>query len=785
MKFFIAKFSCAAVFVYLLLLFPSLALAGSIHGIIKGGDSPIIGATLRLLELDRATISGAHGEYTFERVPAGTYHVFVHSIGYASMTSVVQVTDGAAELSFSLTASALPGEEIVVSASPYARTASDQYQPAATKDAIALHQSPGSSFAEEIEDMPGVSVRWNGSAPARPMLRGLTDNDVLITENGLRTGDLSTFDPAHAVSIEADGVEEVDVVRGPASVMFGPNAVGGVVNVITSLVPQASDKTVSGHASVIGNTVNDLYSGYFNTVWSDGSSALKIAAGGVHSQDISIPSGFYTDNGQDPPQGYQLDKIPQSFIHTYEESIGYSYTGGFGMIGVGVKHYQMNYGIPGDPLETFYVNDTAHINPLYSRIQMENYSVELKGLFNVGGSFINQIKLNANAVDYNHSEHPIGPDTNADGSKNGNFSEFEQNNFHQNTYNTSLQFIEEKTGDWQGTLGIWTNLENLNIGGLQPLGPNSLTTDLAGYIYEEYIASENTRFEGAVRYDYNNISTFPAPNSTDSDFRNFNQTGNASALTGSLGVVQKLSSELTGSLSIGRSFRAPTLQELFGTGPDDASASFIEGDSSLVPETGIEFDASLKGNMNGFAFEVSPFFNIINNYLYSYFTNELDTASGYYHRKFAQANARLWGFEASTSVQLMDHWSATASASYVNASIVNDSTTPLPFIPPLKGLLRLDYLDQTYSGAIEWRLTAAQNQLGPGGGPSQLETPTAGYGVVNIGFGVRLPSGNAVHFISIHCDNALDQSYRDNLSVIKDFLPMPARGFRLVYDVTF
>ncbi len=790
MIFLAKKLRLPYLFIILLLAIPGFAFAGSVHGIIKSGDATITGASVRLLELDRATASGAHGEYSFERVPSGTYHVFVHAIGYASMTSTIQVTDGAAELSFSLTASAIPGEDVVVSASPYARTANDQYQSAATKDAIALHQSPGSSFAEEIEDLPGVSVRWNGSAPARPMLRGLTDNDVLITENGLRTGDLSTFDPAHAVPIEAEGVEEVDVVRGPASVMFGPNAVGGVVNVITSLVPEASDKTVSGHASVMGNTVNDLYSGYFNTVWSDGSSALKIAAGGVHSQDISIPSGFYMDNGPDPAQGYQLDKIPQSFIHTYEESIGYSYTGGFGMIGVGVKHYQMNYGIPGDPLDTFFVkNDdgsvTSMVDPLFSRIQMENYGVELKGLFNVGGSFINQIKLNANAVDYNHSEHPIGPNNDSLGNPDGTFSEFEQNNFHQNTYNTSLQFIEQRMGDWQGTLGIWTNLENLNIGGLQPLGPNSVTTDLAGYIYEEYIASENTRFQGALRYDYNNISTFAAPNSTVPAFVNFNQTRNSSALTGSLGVVQKLSHELTGSLSIGRSFRAPTLQELFGSGPDDASASFIEGDSSLVSETGIEFDASLKGNMNGFTFEVSPFFNIINNYLYSYFTNELDTVSGYYHRKFAQANAQLFGFEASTTVQLMEHWSATASASYVNASIVNDSTTPLPFIPPLKGLLRLNYLDQTYSGAIEWRLTAAQNRLGPGGGPGQLETPTAGYGVVNIGFGVRLPSGNAVHFISVHCDNVLDQSYRDNLSVIKDFLPMPARGFRLVYDVTF
>src|SRR5665213_902219 len=528
----------SAVSLLLFALFPMLAIAGSIHGIIKSGDSPITGATVRLLELDRETHSGANGEYSSEQVPAGKYHVFVRSMGYASMTEAVEVTDNTMELSFSLTASAIPGEDVVVSATPYARPTSEQYQAVASKSQVEAHQSPGSSFAEEIEDIPGVSVRWNGSAPARPIIRGLTDNDVLVLENGLRTGDLSTFDPAHAVPIEMESVEEIDVVRGPASVMFGPNAVGGLVNVITSLVPEASDQTVSGRASIMGNSVNDLYSGYFNTVWSDGTSALKISAGGLHSQDIRIPSGFYSDNTQTPPQGYQLDEIPQSFIHTSEASVGYSYTGNFGMIGIGVKEYAMNYGIPGDPHDTFFATGVPMVNPLYSRIQMQNYSTEMKGLLNVGGSFIDQIKLNAGAVDYNHSEHPIGPDTNGDGTANGSFSEFEQNNFHQNGYNATLQFIEQKMGALQGTIGLWTNFDNLTIGGLQPLGPNSLTSDVAGYAYEEYAASENTRLEGALRYDVNQISTFAAPNSTVPLFTTFNQSRNENAFTSSLGILQ-------------------------------------------------------------------------------------------------------------------------------------------------------------------------------------------------------------------------------------------------------
>ncbi len=752
---------------FLFLLWPLLAKAGSIHGSVQSEGVPVVGATVRLLELDRETHSGSKGEYAFENVPAGTYHVFVRSLGYESMTKTTEVTDGTVELSFSLTATALPGEEVTVSATPYARPTNEQYQAVASKSQVEVHESPGSSVAEEIENIPGVSVRWNGSAPARPTLRGLTDNDVLVLENGLRMGDISTFDPAHAMPVEPAEVEEVDVVRGPASIMFGPNAVGGLVNIITELIPEASDQVVSGRASVLGNSVNDLYSGYFNSTLSNGSSAFEISAGGLHSQDIRIPSGIYTDPAT--AQTYHLSTIPQSWEHTSQEGVGYSYTGTWGTIGIGGEHYAMNYGIPGDPW------DTVYKDPTFSRIQMDRLSAELHALFTVGGSFIDQIRLNGNVTDYVHSEHPTIPDTIT-----GNVPiEFEQNNFHQNGYNATLQLVEHKMGAWQGTLGLWTDLLNLNIGGLQPLGPNSRTSDIAGYIYQEYTSSEKTRLEGAVRYDWNQISTFPAPNSTNPNFVNFNQARNESAVTGSLGVIQKMSDGLSASASIGRSFRAPTQQELWGYGPDDASASFILGDSALIPETGLEFDASLKGSLRDVSFNISPFLNLISNYLYSYYTGAVDTASKYEYRQFAQANARLWGFEASASWQLAERWALGASASYVHASIIQDSTTPLPFIPPLKGVLQLNYVDPTYNGILEWRLAAPQYRLGPG------DDSVKGYGVLNIGFGVRIPSGDAVHTISVHCDNVFNQSYRDNLSVLHDFLPQPSRGFRLVYDVIF
>lgn len=150
-----------------LLLGPTVyAGAGGIHGTVKGGDDPIAGATIRILELDRTTRSDAGGEFTFRDVPPGAYTLFVRVVGYAPAKSTVQVREeGAeAEASFMLRESAIEMEEIVVSASPYARPADEQYQSAESKSMVDLHQSAGSSFAEKISDLPGVTVRSNGSA---------------------------------------------------------------------------------------------------------------------------------------------------------------------------------------------------------------------------------------------------------------------------------------------------------------------------------------------------------------------------------------------------------------------------------------------------------------------------------------------------------------------------------------------------------------------------------------------------------------------------------------------
>ena len=739
------------------------ASAQTLTGTVYGGGRPIVGATVRLLEVDRVTHTGAHGEFTFSDVPRGSYRVFAGVTGYAPSTNTVNVTGDNARTSFDLRESAFELKDVVVSASPTARLSGEQYQSTASKSLVEFQNSPGTSYAEKISDLPGVAVRSMGSAPSRPILRGLGDNEVLVLENGLRMGDLATFDPAHATPITAIGITQVDVVRGPATILYGPSTIGGVVNVITDIVPSVSDHPMSGTAAIEGNTVSGEGAAYINNVYSLGKQAFRVSAGGVNAHNIRIPSGSYID----PETGtaFDLDRMPQTFERSGEAGLGYAYQSDIGTFGIGGKHFQTNYGIPGVPPNP----DFTNVPPTTSRIAERRSTFEFRSLFNPGLSFARQLRFNASYNNYNHSEFPTEQDANG-------VSDFQANHFHKRDFNGVLQLRHQPLGRLQGTIGLWTNIEDLTIEGDEPLGPNSRTSGFAGYAYEEFAAARNTRLQAGLRYDYNKIQTRPYPQSTDPFFQTINESRLSNALTASLGAVQQLTPSLTGSLSLARSFRAPTVQELFANGLDAPSGTYTIGTATLVPETGLGLDASIKGGYEKASFELSPYANFIHDYIYGFLRG--DVIQGFPVRQFGSTNARLFGVDASATVEAARYIALKVGADYVNAEDTRQHV-PLPFTPPLRGLVRATYQNAIYMGLVETRMAAKQTRLGEG------DTPTPGYAVVNLGVGMRFARQRIMNNISLHCDNVFNTVYRDNLSVIKDFIPQPARGFRLNYQAVY
>ncbi|MEP7027494.1 MAG: TonB-dependent receptor, partial [Candidatus Eisenbacteria bacterium] len=550
-----------------------------------------------------------------------------------------------------------------------------------------------------------------------------------------------------------------DVVRGPASILFGPSTIGGVVNLITDVVPEVSGRPLSGTATVEGSTGSDQYAGYFNSVFSGARHAFQVSAGGVHAQNVRIPAKGY----EDPESGtvFELDRMPHSFDRSHEEGLGYAWQGETATFGIGTRHYEMNYGITGTPPN----DDWMNVPPGTSRIAERRNTVQLRSAF---GAMPKRWKLDANFNDYYHSEFPTEQDA-------GGVFDVEEAVFHKLSYNARLQ-RQHGGGKLQGTIGAWTNIEKLEIEGEEPLGPTSLTTGLAGYVFEELHASERTRLQAGLRYDYNRIHTEPDPSSPDSAFQTLDEARLSNAVTASLGVIHKLGGEVSASLSVARSFRAPTVQELFADGVDAPSGTFTIGTADLEPETGFGLDASLKGSFRNVKFEVSPYANFVQHYIYGFLRG--DTLENLPVRKFSATDARLVGFEASLAIAVAPHVALELASDYVRAQDT-ESDVPLPFTPPLRGLVRAGYQSDRASGSVEWRLAAAQDRLGDG------DTPTTGYGLLNLGVGIRRARGSAVHDLSLHCDNVFDRDYRDHLSIKKDFLPQPGRAVRLNYTLSY
>ncbi len=739
------------------------ACAATVTGTVKGAGHPLVGAQVRILELDRSAPTGADGDYRLTDVPEGTFHVHANLVGYAAGETVLEVKGASASASFDLAESPIPVEPIVVSATPSPSSSRDLALSASAKGRIEFLHSAGLDFADKLADLPGVNVRGNGAAPSRPVLRGLSDNRVLVLENGLRTGDIATYDPAHATPIEAIAIDEAEVVRGPASVLYGPSAIGGLVNLHTGIVPEVSARAFSGVLAGEGNSVSDQYAGSFHGTWSGAHNAFGVSGGGVHANDIKIPAKDYVDPASGTP--FALRRIPQSFQHSSEAGAGYAYQGDFGSIGIGGKHFESNYGIPGVPPNP----DFENVPPATSRIMQRRNTYELDGVFHGANESVRQLKLAASFNDYNHAEFPTAQDSLG-------VTDPQANHFHMRAWNARLQWEARPAGRLSSTLGLWTNIENLTIDGDQPLGPNSLTTGLAGYAFEEYRASATTRLQLGARFDANHIQTRPNPTSTDSVFLTSDQRRNSNAVTASFGLVHDLGEGLTATLGVGRSFRAPTVQELFANGLDAPSGTYTVGAATLTPETGIGVDASIKGRRDRFEFDVSPYANFISHYIYGFLTG--DTLLDFPVRQFAATDARLLGFEAGVTVKAAKNIALRASSDCVKAQDTR-ADVPLPFTPPLRGLLRGTYQEPDFSAMIEWRLAAKQTRLGDG------DTETPGYGLVNLGVGFRRTAGGRVHTIALHADNVFNRDYRDHLSVIKDFVPQPGRGFRLNYELAF
>lgn len=724
---------------------PAASLTGRLVNSLSG--DPVTGAVVVIEELRREAAAGSDGTFVFDGVTAGAYHLIVRAQGYSSRRTEVQA--GGAPVSVMVDPE-LHFEE-VLSVGPEARSQFDSFQATSVLSGQELTKQMGMSLGATLENQSGVTSRSFGPAPARPVIRGLDGDRVLILQDGQRMGDLSSQSGDHGVTINPASAERIEVVRGPATLLYGANAIGGLVNVITNDIPMRPLKGVSGNMTFDMATAANEAGAAADVQAGNGTVVLKMAGGGRRSAEFGTPEG----------------DILNSQSRSGFGKVGLGWTGQKNYLGASYGYDDTKYGVP--------VVEDGQISLTPRR---HSFSIRGGGQ-NLSGA-IESFRATLAVRRYKHEE--------LEGAEVGTA-------FTNNTSEVELMGAHRAVGRLKGSAGAWFLDRDFNAVGAEALSPAVGQKTAAAFLYEELTWPHATvQFGGRL------------------DRTSYDPAGeNGRAFTtgsGSLGLLLRPAAgneSLTVALSLARAARAPSMEELFYFGLHPGNFAFEAGNPDLEPEHALGFDASLRWRSARASGEVTFFRNSIRNFVYrqvmteeafdarlpefaTRFGNrnigEAEEGDGHGHGgefvfvENVSADTVLQGVEAHADVQLAKYWVAEAGIDYVRGTL-RDSRDPLPRIPPFRFRGGLRFQRNAFQAGADLNAVASQERI------SAFETPTDGYGLLKAYTSYSFPSGAALSTITARFDNATNALYRNHLSLIKDLVPEMGRNFRLLYNVKF
>lgn len=710
--------------------------AGCVTGRIVDGESgePINWATVRIVELNRTEPAHDDGWFTFCRVPTGSYTLAISHIGYRSAEVSFTVTGlDTTSVEITLQASASQGEGVVITA----RRESNGLVEAGSSQSIAgaaLQQNLGRTLAETIKNEPGVAQQSMGPATARPVVRGLGGDRLVILEDGAPSGDASSMSADHAVTADPMAAERIELLRGPASFLYSSNALGGIINM-------EREKTINNHPDRIHGTVSVQGESVNTGVAAAGSLGIPAGAFGIqlrgsyrNAGDISTPGG----------------EIQNTDIETIDGSAAATWLFARGSAGGSAGYYQTSYGVPGGFIG-------AH--PEGVRIDMDRSQYAGNLDYHFASSFLKRIRADVGYTRYYHRE------LEAEGLIGTEFGIVRATG--------AARFYHDSVGGIfdRGVVSVQGENASVAANGLRI--PETDERSIGAALFEQKRLGALT-LSGALRFDTRSIT--PATEDSSETGRIRQRTFNG--VSGGLALSLQLTDAIAIEGNAMRTFRTPSVEELFSEGPHLASYSYEIGNTDLESEKGLSLEASLHYASAGGHVRVTGFRNAIDGYIFPEAngdTNFRTLLPIYQHRG---ESALLTGMEAELEWELPAGLVGTATLSYVRGERTAQER-PLPFIPPLNGSIGLRWSNELFFTGVTARLAAAQNRVG------EFEQPTDGYATVDAFAQYRIATEHLLHTIVLNVENIPDISYRNHLSRTKSILPEPGRNIRLLYRMYF
>ncbi len=699
---------------------------GSIKGrvTIEDKDLPVHNVIVIITQLKRSTETDEQGNYEFKGVPAGAYSLVARLERWSDAVKQVEVSEGGAttaDIELRLTGIR---DQVTVSATGNEQTAVEAFQGLTAVDSTTLLTKDPTSLGEALEHYPGMAKRSFGPGSARPVIRGFDGDRVLVAQDGIRSGTLSYSSGDHGEPINLLSVERVEVVRGPATLLYGSSAIGGLVNAVSG--HEEAHEGLRGFFSGVGGTTSNLggasagleYGRHDWMVWANG--------GGQRSGDYRTPLGQVINSG-----GKYGD-----------------FTGGAGYYGErgflsGSYGFNRNiYGIPVDPRKAD--PEVAELNP-------RRHNVRINGGLNHLSSAFDHIHLTFDYTGYKHQEKVAGE---------------VGTQFFNQTWSYRALAEQKSTGGFSGTLGVSGFHRDFDTQGEEALAPPTKQNSFAAFALEG-IDFARVAFQFGGRIEHNGYDTEES-----ADRRNRAFTG----FSGSAGVRVPLWEGGAFSAYYTHSYRAPSLDELYNRGPHPGNLTFERGNSDLNREAGDGLDVSLRHGSERFRSEFHYFYYNLRDFIFLAPAGEVE--DGLPVADYRQFDSRYRGIELDVSAGLTRSFWLNAGLDYVNAEL-KDTGTPLPRIPPLRARAGLDLQYKGFRLSPEVVMARDQDRV------FTNESRTPGYAMVNVLASYTIAQQHAAHIFSINGFNLNDKLYFNHLSFIKEIAPEIRRGVRFTYTVRF
>ena len=780
---------------------PGGVISGTVS--MKQTGGPMHGVSVVLLELGRTTLSEENGSYSFERVPPGTYHVVAHldSLFTEAAQVVALEAGGAATADFSLS---IAGEryEITVTAS---ETHQDSFESFSSVDSYSSYDlslmrdvSLGEALAQNVGT--GVAKRSFGPGAARPIIRGFDGDRVLVMEDGIRTGTLASQSGDHGEVINIGQLERLEIVKGPATLLYSGNAVGGTLNAISRHHEhhRHAHQGLRGYLSGAGGTANSFGAGSGGFEYGAKNWMLWGSAAASRSGDFQTPAGPVVNsrtrlrNGAGGI-GWFGDKTYFSVTAKVDEgNYGVPFAAEFHGHGDEEAHDEEPEDEKGEKHEDQEVEhedeDEQAREEEVDRITLDSSRTSYRlnwGLRNLEGA-VEAVSLKLNLVRWRHAEVE-------------HFEDGEQaigSQFRNDQFVCRAVAEQGKKGAWGGRFGVWGIDRAYDVAGEEALSPPVDQKGLAFFALEE-LALERVKFQFGARVETQRFSPAYAERVREGHAQDDHEEEGESredeehdehgeipdavqrvftGLSAAAGMHADLWRGGAFVANITRSYRAPALEELYNFGPHAGNLAFEIGDPSLLAESGNGVDFSLRHRQGRVRGEANFFFYDFSSFIFPFAQGQVE--DGFQVVEFTQLDARYVGAEALLDIQMHPSLSLNLGLDVVEARSTA-TNTPLPRIPPLRAKLGMDLSAGGFRVRPELILASAQNDTFTG------ETRTDGYAVVNLKASYTYAQTHVAHQFSVNVFNVGDRLYRNHSSFIKDLAPEMGRGVRFTYALRF